>query len=73
MNCWRFDQRIFKACREVPLSARGEYELPEAVGVAVAQGVRFKTFPARGPVLDLSTRSDATDVSRRLSGIIPRP
>lgn len=73
MNCWRFDQRIFQACRDVPLSARGEFELPEAVGVAVAQGVRFKTFPARGPVLDLSTRSDATDVSRRLYGIIPRP
>lgn len=73
MNCWRFDHRIFHACRDVPLSARGEFELPEGVGVAVGQGVRFKTFPARGPVLDLSTRSDATDVSRRLSGIIPRP
>jgi UDP-N-acetylglucosamine diphosphorylase / glucose-1-phosphate thymidylyltransferase / UDP-N-acetylgalactosamine diphosphorylase / glucosamine-1-phosphate N-acetyltransferase / galactosamine-1-phosphate N-acetyltransferase len=73
MNCWRFEQRIVQSCRDVPLSARGEFELPEAVGVAVGQGVRFKTFPARGPVLDLSTRSDATDVSRRLSGIIPRP
>jgi len=73
MNCWRFDERIFRACREVPLSARGEYELPEAVGVAVRQGVHFKTFAAHGPVLDLSTRADASDVSRRLAGIIPRP
>jgi glucose-1-phosphate thymidylyltransferase len=73
MNCWRFDARIFKACRDVPRSARGEFELPEAVGVALGQGVRFKTFAARGPVLDLSTRSDATDVSQRLSGSIPRP
>lgn len=73
MNCWRFDERIFHACREVPLSARREYELPEAVGVAVRHGVRFRTFAAKGPVLDLSTRSDTTDVSRRLAGIVPRP
>src|SRR5262245_36674970 len=73
MNCWRFDERIFQACREVPLSNRGEFELPEAVGVAVRQGVHFKTFAARGPVLDLSTRADATDVARRLAEIIPRP
>lgn len=73
MNCWRFDERIFQACRDVPRSARGEFELPEAVGVAVRQGVRFRTFAARGPVLDLSTRADATDVSRRLAGITPRP
>lgn len=73
MNCWRFDERIFQACRDVPLSARGEYELPEAVGVAVRHGVRFRTFAARGPVFDLSTKSDTTDVSRRLAGTIPRP
>jgi len=73
MNCWRFDERIFQACRDVPLSARGEYELPEAVGVAVRHGVRFRTFAARGPVFDLSTKSDTTDVSRRLVGTIPRP
>jgi len=73
MNCWRLDERIFQACREVPLSDRGEFELPEAVGVALRQGVRFRTFAARGPVLDLSTRADATDVARRLAGIIPRP
>ena len=73
MNCWRFDERIFRACREVPISARGEFELPEAVGVLVRQGVRFKTFAARGPVLDLSTRADAADVARRLVGLVPRP
>jgi glucose-1-phosphate thymidylyltransferase len=73
MNCWRLDSRIFRACREVPKSARGEFELPEAVGLAVRQGVRFKTFHARGPVLDLSTRADAADVARRLASTIPRP
>ncbi|MFL6280704.1 MAG: nucleotidyltransferase family protein [Vicinamibacterales bacterium] len=73
MNCWRFDRRIFDACREVPKSARGEFELPEAVGLAVRRGVGFKTFPARGPVLDLSTRADAADVARRLAATTPRP
>jgi glucose-1-phosphate thymidylyltransferase len=71
MNCWRFDSRIFDACRDVPASARGELELPEAVGLAVTRGVRFKALPARGPVLDLSRRADAADVARRLAGNIP--
>jgi dTDP-glucose pyrophosphorylase len=73
MNCWRFDDRIFSACRDVPQSPRGEFEIPEAVGLAVRRGVPFKTFTARGPVLDLSTRADAADVARRLAGISPRP
>ena len=73
MNCWRFDQRIFRACREVPKSERGEFELPQAVAVAIRHGVKFKTFQARGPVLDLSTRADAADVARRLAAITPHP
>lgn len=73
MNCWRFDARIFSACRDVPRSARGEYEIPEAVALAMRRGVRFRTFPARGPVLDLSRRADAADIARRLAGISPHP
>lgn len=73
MNCWRFDARIFDACRDVPKSTRGEYELPEAVGLAVARGVRFRAIPASGPVLDLSRRADAADVARRLAGHVPCP
>jgi glucose-1-phosphate thymidylyltransferase len=73
MNCWRFDSRIFDACRAVSPSARGELELPAAVGVAVARGVRFTVVPAAGPVLDLSQRADAPDVARRLAGTVPRP
>jgi len=73
MNCWKFDRRIFEACRDAPLSARGEYELPSAVMLAVERGVRFRVLRACGPVLDLSQRADAVEVSRRLSGISPRP
>ena len=73
MNVWRFDARIFDACRDVPLSTRGEYELPEAVGLAVARGVTFQTVRARGAVLDLSRRSDIALVSERLSQVEARP
>lgn len=73
MNCWRFDARIFSACRDVERSVRGEFELPEAVALAVRRGVRFKVLRARGGVLDLSRRADAAEVARRLSGIVARP
>ena len=72
MNCWRFDRRIFDACRDVPRSARGEFELPEAVALAVRRGVRFRAVPGRGEVLDLSRRSDVAEVSRRLAGPVSR-
>lgn len=66
MNLWRFDARIFDACREVPLSPRGELELPAAVMLARERGVEFAVVPSRGPVLDLSQRRDVAEVSRRL-------
>ena len=73
MNLWRFDRRIFDACREVPCSPRGEYELPLAVGLALARGMRVRVVPARGPVFDLSRRADAAELSRRLAGVTPQP
>jgi dTDP-glucose pyrophosphorylase len=73
MNCWRFDDRIFDACRDVPRSSRGELELPAAVGLAARRGVPFKVIPAHGPVLDLSQRADAAEVTRRLAGVTPEP
>jgi glucose-1-phosphate thymidylyltransferase len=73
MNLWRFDGRIFDACRDVPRSARGEFELPEAVALALRRGVKFRAIPARGPVFDLSRRADAALVERRLAGVAPRP
>ena len=72
MNVWRFDDRIFEACRDVPRSARGEYELPEAVALAIARGVEFRVVPARGAVLDLSRRGDVAQVTARLAGCEPR-
>ena len=68
MNLWRFDHRIFNACRDVPPSPRGELELPAAVMLARSRGVPCRIVPARGPVLDLSNRADVAEVTRRLTG-----
>ena len=68
MNLWRFDARIFDACRDVTPSPRGEYELPAAVMLARSRGVAFAVVPALGPVLDLSRRGDVVFVTRRLLG-----
>jgi glucose-1-phosphate thymidylyltransferase len=69
MNLWRFDARIFDACRDVAPSARGELELPAAVMLARARGVSFEVVAAKGPVLDLSSRNDIADVTRRLGAM----
>ena len=68
MNLWRFDERIFDACRDVPLSARGERELPQAVSLSIERGVRYVLFTVRGRVLDLSRREDVPHVARALAG-----
>jgi len=70
MNVWRFDAGIFQACRDVPLSTRGELELPEAVALAVARGTTFRVVPAAGAVLDLSSRGDAAVLAARLEGVV---
>lgn len=73
MNVWRFDARIFEACRDVPVSARGEFELPEAVGLAASRGMKFRAFAAGGAVLDLSRRTDVALVNQRLTQVEARP
>lgn len=72
MNVWRFDARIFDACRDVPVSERGEKELPQAVGLAAARGVCFEVIPVAGRVLDLSRRDDVDAVRRELDGAAVR-
>lgn len=74
MNIWRFDERIYQACRRIQPSPRGELELPNAVRFAVRElRVRFRTFPVETGVLDLSRPEDIPEVERRLSGIDPQP
>ena len=70
MNCWRFDLRVYDVCRRVPLSPRGELELPMAVQMAIDEG-RFpvEAVCTEEGVLDLSGRADIEAVAARLTGI----
>jgi glucose-1-phosphate thymidylyltransferase len=69
MNAWKFDPRIFEACRDIPPSARGELEVTDAVRLAIGRGVQFRAVRARGPVLDLTGRADIENVAARLADV----
>lgn len=71
MTCWRFGPSIFDLCRSVEPSPRGELELPDAVGLAIARGERFRVLPMAARVLDLSVRDDIPELERRLAGREP--
>lgn len=74
MNCWRFSNAIFEVCRRTPLSPRGEYELPVAVGEAIRNfGLRFRAVECYEGVLDLSSRADVAAVAERLKGLPAEP
>lgn len=67
MTCWRFGPRILEAIRETPRSERGEYEIPDAVRIAMRKE-RFVVVPMSLPVLDLSCREDIPRVALLLKG-----
>lgn len=70
MNLWAFTPAIFDACARVAPSARGEYELQDAVAIALHElGQRFRVIPSSSGVLDLSTRGDVAAVAARLAGV----
>ena len=70
MNLWAFTPTIFDACDRVAPSARGEYELQDAVGIARSElGERFRVIRCSSGVLDLSTRGDVAAVAARLAGV----
>jgi glucose-1-phosphate thymidylyltransferase len=69
MNCWRFDEHIFPACRAIEPSERGELEVPDAVQYAIDElGRQFTVLPYRAAVLDLTSRADVKGVAERLAG-----
>jgi len=68
MNLWAITPALVRACRLVPRSARGEFELPGAVAFAIAHGERVRVVRAYGTVLDLSSRGDVPTVAARLRG-----
>ena len=72
MNCWAVTPQIVNACRRVARSSRGEFELPEAVGLALGEGALVRAVCMSAPVLDLSRRSDVAAVAELLAHIEPR-
>jgi glucose-1-phosphate thymidylyltransferase len=68
MNCWVVPPEILDVIRTLPLSPRGELELPMAVEGLVARGIRFRVVPCHEPVLDLSQRGDVAGVGAVLEG-----
>lgn len=74
MNCWRFSAAIFEVCRHAPLSPRGEYELPVAVGEGIQRfGLRFRAVRCHEGVLDLSSRADIAVVAEKLRAVPANP
>lgn len=70
MNCWRLGTVIFEACKAIQPSTRGEFELPSAVLHSMQHlGQGYRALPARGPVLDLSSREDVHGVQACLADI----
>jgi len=70
MNCWRFSPMIFEACRRIGPSPRGEYEITDAVQLAIDQlHERFQAVCIAKPVYDMTSRADIPSIAARLAGI----
>lgn len=67
MNCFVFTPAIFDACRAITPSARGEYEIVDAVRRLVAGGEAVRVVTVDDGVLDLSSRADVGPVQRALA------
>ena len=66
MNCWLCTPAIFPAARAIPKSARGEYEITDAVRHAIAGGDPYHVVRAGFGVLDMSNRGDIASVVEAL-------
>jgi UDP-N-acetylglucosamine diphosphorylase / glucose-1-phosphate thymidylyltransferase / UDP-N-acetylgalactosamine diphosphorylase / glucosamine-1-phosphate N-acetyltransferase / galactosamine-1-phosphate N-acetyltransferase len=73
MNLWAITPELVTACREVARSARGEFELPEAIGHALQGGARVRVERSTAAVLDLSHRRDVAPVADKLRGTSVSP
>lgn len=62
MNCWLCSPAIFDAARSIPKSARGEYEITDAVRWAIDHGDPYTVVRADQGVLDMSNRGDIASV-----------
>lgn len=73
MNSWSLPPEIYRACRSIPPSVRGELEIQDAVQYAIDHlGIAFRVLPFHDGVLDMSSRGDIASVAERLAGVEPR-
>lgn len=68
MNLWLLPPTIYRFCRAVPPSSRGELELADAIAASIALGERYRMVEIAESVLDLSSPADIPLVSARLRG-----
>jgi glucose-1-phosphate thymidylyltransferase len=57
-GCFAFSPRVFEACRSVEPSARGEFELPDAIEWLLANGGRVETVRFDGWRVNVNTPED---------------
>ncbi len=70
MNLWAVPPATVRARRHIAASARGEFELPDAVRYTMHHdGVRFRVHSSESAVLDLSQRDDVPGVTARLRDV----
>jgi dTDP-glucose pyrophosphorylase len=68
MNSWVVPPQLPDIVRRMPLSPRGELELPLAMQTLVDGGTGVRVFASAEPVLDLSNRHDIRALESRLRG-----
>jgi dTDP-glucose pyrophosphorylase len=67
MNAWILSPLIFDAAKQIEPSARQEYELADAVNLAIKKfGEKFQAVYSNEGVLDLSSRADIVKLAERL-------
>jgi len=70
MNLWALPPVIVEACTRIAPSARGEYELPDAVRWTMRDGgPHYRVHPSDAAVLDLSQQEDVPLVTERLRAV----
>jgi len=62
-----FTPLIFSYAERLPPSARGEYELPQAIAAMIADGRAVHACPVRGFWSDLGTPEDLATAERALA------
>jgi dTDP-glucose pyrophosphorylase len=74
MNVWRFDERIFEACRDARHRGAANTSCRKPWASAVSRGEVFRNLPGHGRrPRSVARRSDVSLVNARLRGVEARP